>query len=77
VVRAPGASRVELAADFTDWRPVLLQPSGDDGWRTVLPIPPGLHRLAVRFDDGTWQAPPGSRPIQNEFGGEVTEIVVN
>ena len=77
MVRAPGASRVELAGDFTDWRPVQLQPSGDHGWRTVLPIPPGLHRLAVRFDDGAWQAPPGSRAIRNEFGGEVTEIVVN
>ena len=76
VVRAPGASRVELAGDFTDWRPVTLQPSGDARWRTVLPIPPGLHRLAVRLDGGAWQAPPGSRPIQTEFGGEVTEIVV-
>jgi hypothetical protein len=76
IVRAPGASQVELAGDFTDWRPVALQPSGDHGWRAVLPIPPGLHRLAVRFDRGAWQAPPGSRPIRNEFGGEVTEIVV-
>jgi hypothetical protein len=76
VVRAPGASQVELAGDFTDWRPVALQPSGDHGWRAVLPIRPGLHRLAVRFDRGAWQAPPGSRPIRNEFGGEVTEIVV-
>jgi hypothetical protein len=76
VVRAPGASQVELAGDFTDWRPVALQPSGDHGWRAVIPIPPGLHRLAVRFDKGAWQAPPGSRPIRNEFGGEVTEIVI-
>jgi len=76
IVRAPGASQVELAGDFTDWVPVPLQPAGDNGWRAVLPIRPGLHRLAVRIDRGAWQAPPGSRPIRNEFGGEVAEIVV-
>jgi hypothetical protein len=76
VLRAPGASQVELAGDFTDWRPVALQPSGDGSWRAVLAIPPGLHRLAVRLDRGPWQAPPGSRPIRSEFGGEVAEIVV-
>lgn len=77
VVRAPGASRVDLAGDFTDWRPVTLQPAGDGGWRTILPIRPGLHRLAVRIDQGSWQAPPGVRPVQSEFGGEVAEIVVD
>lgn len=76
VVRAPGARQVELAGDFTDWKPVTLQPAGDHGWRAVLPIRSGLHRLAVRIDGGPWQAPPGARPIRNEFGGEVAEIVV-
>ncbi len=76
VVRAPGASQVELAGDFTDWRPVALQPSAGGAWRTVLPIRPGVHRLAVRIDRGEWQAPPGSRPVTSEFGGEVTEVVV-
>ncbi len=77
VIRAQGASQVELAGDFTDWRPVPLRPIGEGGWRAVLPIRPGLHRLAVRMDGGAWQAPPGSRPIRNEFGGEVAEIVVD
>jgi hypothetical protein len=77
LIRAQGASQVELAGDFTDWQPVALQPAGEGGWRTVLPIRPGLHRLAVRIDRGGWQAPPGSRAIRNEFGGEVAEIVVD
>jgi hypothetical protein len=77
IVHAPGAGQVELAGDFTDWRPVTLQPSGAGGWRTVIPIRPGLHRLAVRIDRGGWQAPPGSRAIRNEFGGEVTEVVLD
>jgi hypothetical protein len=77
VVRAPGATLVELAGDFTDWRPVALQPAGEGAWRLVLPIRPGLHRLAVRIDRGGWQAPPGARPIRSEFGGEVTEVVLD
>lgn len=73
---APAARLVELAGDFTDWQPVLMRYSGAGVWRTTLPIAGGLHRLAVRIDGGEWQAPPGSRPISSEFGGEVAEIVV-
>jgi hypothetical protein len=69
IVRAPGASQVELAGDFTDWRPVALQPSGDHGWRAVLPIPPGLHRLAVRFDRAPGAAPPGPGPSATSWRG--------
>ena len=76
VLRMAGAHQVELAGDFTDWRPILLDPWGAGAWRTVVTIPPGLHRLAVRVDGGEWHAPPGLRPITSEFGGEVAEIVV-
>jgi hypothetical protein len=76
VIRAANARAVELAGDFTDWKPVALQPWGDEGWRALLPITPGLHRLAIRIDGGAWQAPPGTRPIPSEFDGEVAEVVV-
>jgi hypothetical protein len=76
VVRAVDAARVELAGDFTDWKPVALQRWGDDAWRALLPVSPGLHRLAIRIDGGSWQAPPGTRAIRSEFGGEVAEVVV-
>jgi hypothetical protein len=76
VIQAADARAVELAGDFTDWKPVALQRWGADGWRALLPISPGLHRLAVRIDGGAWQAPPGTRPIASEFGGEVAEVVV-
>jgi hypothetical protein len=76
VIHAADARAVELAGDFTDWKPVALQPWGEDGWRALLPISPGLHRLAIRIDGGAWRAPPGTRPITSEFGGEVAEVVV-
>jgi hypothetical protein len=76
VVRAPEAETVELTGDFTDWKPVTLRQWGPDSWRTLLPVSPGLHRLAVRIDGGEWRAPPGTRPIESEFGGQVAEVVV-
>jgi hypothetical protein len=76
VVQASEAESVELAGDFTDWKPVALRPWGEDSWRTLLPVPPGLHRLAIRIDGGEWRAPPGTRPVENEFGGQVAEVVV-
>jgi hypothetical protein len=76
VIQAADARSVELAGDFTDWKPVALQRWGEGGWRALLPISPGLHRLAIRIDGGTWQAPAGTRPIASEFGGEVAEVVV-
>jgi hypothetical protein len=76
MVLAPDAETVELAGDFTDWKPVTLRPWGPDSWRTLLPVSPGLHRLAVRIDGGEWRAPPGTRPIESEFGGQVAEVVV-
>lgn len=76
LIHVPGASKVELAGDFTDWEPVDLQPVEDGGWRALLHIPPGLHRLAILIDRGEWRPPPGTRPVRNEFGGDVAEIVV-
>lgn len=76
VVQAPEAETVELAGDFTDWKPVALRPWGQDSWRALLPVAPGLHRLAIRIDRGAWHAPPGTRAIASEFGGEVAEVVV-
>jgi hypothetical protein len=76
LIQVPGAEKVELAGDFTDWQPVTLQKAAGSGWRTVLPIAPGLHRLAIRIDQGAWRPPPGTRPVRNEFGGDVAEVVV-
>jgi hypothetical protein len=76
VVQAPEAEAVELAGDFTDWKPVTLRRWGEHGWRTLLPMTPGLHRLAIRIDGGEWHAPAGTRAVESEFGGQVAEVVV-
>ena len=75
-LRAPGARSVELAGDFTDWLPIGLERKGKEDWVGRLAIPPGIHRVAVRVDGGAWGPPPGTRPVESEFGPDVGEIVV-
>jgi hypothetical protein len=76
VVQARDAETVELAGDFTDWRPVALRRWGEHAWRALFSVAPGLHRLAVRIDGGEWHAPPGTRAVVSEFGEQVAEVVV-
>jgi hypothetical protein len=42
----------------------------------VLVLNPGVHRLAVRFDGGAWQAPAGLPTAPDGFGGEVGLLIV-
>jgi hypothetical protein len=76
IVRMPGAATVELAGDFTDWNPVKLTSAGDDEWRIVVPVPPGIRRAILRADGGAWRVPPGTRAVASEFGPEVGEFTV-
>ena len=76
-VRVPGARRVELMGDFTEWKPVALQPVGGDVWAlAVRPVAPGTYRLSIRVDGGPWQAPPGLPAFTDEFSGEVAVLVI-
>ncbi len=75
-VQAPGARVVELMGDFTDWETVPLVEVAPGVWEVVLPISPGVHRLNLRVDGGSWLAPAGTRAEANEFGGVVGVVVV-
>ena len=74
-VRAPGASRVELMADFTGWAPIVLERAGD-AWRLERAISPGLHRIAVRVDGGAWLPPVNVPRGGDELGGAVGLVTV-
>jgi hypothetical protein len=57
-ITVPNATRVELMADFTDWQPISLDPATAGGpWRLERQITPGLHRVSLRIDGGSWIAP--------------------
>ena len=70
-LRAPGAGRVEIMGDFTDWQPVAMTRQDGHRWVTTLVIPPGAHRINLRVDEGPWGIPPGVTPLTDEFGGVV------
>ena len=75
-VWAPGAKVVELMADFVDWIPVPLirQPNGE--WQGYYHIPPGLHRVNIRLDGSTMEAPLNWPLQKDEFLGTVALVLV-
>jgi hypothetical protein len=76
-ITAPNAQRVEIAADFTDWKAVSLRAVGPGVWQLSLPIAPGTYAVSVRVNGGPWEAPPGVPPRHDEFGESAGVIVVN
>lgn len=75
-VRVGAARLVELAGDFTGWKPVPMRRVGADGWEATLAIATGTHRLSIRVDGAAWVAPPGLPPVEDEFGGSAALVVV-
>ena len=68
--------RVELWGDVTGWVPVDCRKVSRHLWGVVLVMTPGVHRIAMRTDDGPWQAVAGLPVTHDEFGGEVGLLVV-
>jgi len=69
------AERVELMADFTDWKPIPLAAAGTS-WRLDQVITPGPHRLAIRLDGGEWLVPANLPRVDDELMGAVGLITV-
>ncbi len=68
-LEVPSAQHVELTADFINWRVLPLSYIGSNVWETTLPIGPGNHQVSIRMNGGPWQAPPGLKPVEDDFGG--------
>jgi hypothetical protein len=75
-VVAPDAHRVEIIADFTDWKAVALHADRTGQWRLSLPIAPGTYLVSVRIDGGAWEAPPGVPARHDEFGENAGVVVI-
>jgi len=70
--RAPDASSVQLAGDFTQWQesPIGLQKGSDGIWRVVVQLPPGTHHYRF-IVDGEWRDDPECiLRAPNPFGSE-------
>ena len=76
VMFAPGAQRVELTGDLTEWKPIMLQHEAGGAWRIVLPLAPGLYRVNVRVDGGPWRTPSGLPARDDDFNGRVALLSI-
>lgn len=76
-VRLPNARVVELAGDFTGWKPVQLRQVDASRWEITLPVAAGSHRCNLRINGAEWVAPPGVTAIDDEFNGRVGLFVVD
>jgi len=74
-VLAPGAHKVELMADFTEWTPVTLAAEGDT-FAGTFSLSPGTHRLVVRIDGGAWRPAANTPAVDDDLGGRVGLLVV-
>ncbi len=74
-VVADDGALVEVAGDFSAWKPVPLT-RVNDAWEAEIALPPGSHRVAVRINGGTWQAPRGLARVRDDYGGSAGLIVV-
>jgi hypothetical protein len=74
-VRAGGARRVELMADFTNWTPISLTPS-ERGFEGAFTMTGGTHRVVVRIDGTTWRPATNTPAVDDDLGGRVGLLVV-
>ena len=74
-VRSPGAQRVEIRGDFTDWQPVELKPTGTT-FNGRVALARGSHHMVVRIDGGPWRPAVNTPDVDDDLGGRAGLLVV-
>lgn len=72
----PGASRVDLVADWTGWQPVPMERAPDGRWLLHVTLAPGVHRFNLVVDGERWIVPQGIASVDDGFGGKTSLLVV-
>lgn len=68
VTPSNGAKKVQIAGDFTDWRPVDMRKQKNGAYAATVPVPGGSHEYKFIFD-GQWVVDPdNSAWAVNPFG---------
>lgn len=75
-IRAPEATRVELAGDWNDWTPVPARRAENGVWYADVALAPGEYRYAFRVDGGAWRVPEGAVTSADGFGGKSAYVTV-
>lgn len=72
----PGASRVDVAGDWTRWQPVPLTRTPDGRWLLQVNLPSGVYRFNLVVDGLRWIAAEGVGSVDDGFGGKISLFVV-
>ena len=75
-VTAPGAQQVEAMGDFTMWESVALQRSSGGRFAFELHLAPGVYRVQVRSDGGSWMTPANLPGMDDPDLGEAGTLVI-
>ena len=77
VIRADDASRVDVAGDFTNWKPIATHRAPNGVWYVDLRIAPGQYRYAFRVNGSEWRVPEGVTAVNDDLGGKSAWLVVS
>ncbi|HET9440486.1 MAG TPA: glycogen-binding domain-containing protein [Longimicrobiales bacterium] len=76
-LEAPDAHQVQLAGNFSDWKPVHTLTRGGAGtWTVVVPMTPGVHSYGFVVDGKRWVPDPMAPAVSDGFGGVNSQIAV-
>lgn len=75
-IHAPGAAKVEIAGDWSAWRPVAAQRAAGGHWYADVRLAPGRYRYAFRVDGNQWTVPAGTKAVDDGFGGKSAWLTV-
>lgn len=74
-LEAPGASRVELAGSFTEWRPEHEMREVAPGvWSIMVPLDPGVHDYTFVIDGERMVVDPYAPEVEDSFGGSNSRL---
>lgn len=76
-IRVDDASRVEVAGDFTNWKPIATNRAPNGVWYVDLRIPAGQYRYAFRIDGSDWRIPAGATAVDDGLGSKSAWLVVS
>ena len=68
---------VEIAGDFSNWKPVAATRAPNGVWFADIRIPPGQYRYAFRIDGTTWAVPDGIAAVNDGFGGKSAWLTIS
>lgn len=77
LLRAPDASEVALAGDFSNWQPAYQMTRSEPGvWTVVVPLEPGIHSYSFVVDGERWVPDPMAPAFDDGFGGKNSRLAV-